>query len=127
MAGKVRIVEQGRSGKIQYSEGWLKVNTCEFYWEFGGGNTLLPSGFPPKKSGPRNIPGRRAGGKRSWILSPRKCANKRRNPPASNGKMTVFISCRHRLRRRFDTPCRAVSTPSGRFTIKPVRSLDTVN
>lgn len=36
---KVNIIAQGSSGKIQYIEGSLfKKNTCEFYWEFGGGN-----------------------------------------------------------------------------------------
>jgi hypothetical protein len=44
---KINIIEQGRSGKIQYIEGsWFKKNTCEFYWEFGGGDTVAIINFP---------------------------------------------------------------------------------
>ena len=46
MAGKVTIIEKGPSGAVQYSEGWLKKNTCEFYWEFGGGEVLATVWFP---------------------------------------------------------------------------------
>jgi hypothetical protein len=31
MAGKVKIINQGSSGKVQYIEGFLKKNICEFY------------------------------------------------------------------------------------------------
>jgi hypothetical protein len=48
---KVNIIEQGRSGKIQYIEGSLfKKNTCEFYWEFGGGDTVAIISFPKSDS-----------------------------------------------------------------------------
>lgn len=44
---KVNIIDQGRSGKIQYIEGsFFKKNTCEFYWEFGGADTVANIWFP---------------------------------------------------------------------------------
>ena len=44
---KVNIIEQGRYGKIQYIEGsFFKRNTCEFYWEFGGGDVVAIIAFP---------------------------------------------------------------------------------
>lgn len=46
MAGMIKITQQGQSGKIQYSEGWLQKNVCEFYWEFSGGDTLATVWFP---------------------------------------------------------------------------------
>ena len=46
MAGKVKIIQEGPSGKIQYREGWFTVNVCEFYWEFGGGDTVATVWFP---------------------------------------------------------------------------------
>ena len=43
----VNIITQGRSGKIQYIEGSLfKTNLCEFYWEFGGADTVAIIWFP---------------------------------------------------------------------------------
>ena len=46
MAGKIKVIQKGRSGTIRYTEGWLKVNACEFYWEFGGGDTIAIVWFP---------------------------------------------------------------------------------
>ncbi len=44
---KINIIQQGRSGKIQYIEGALfKKNMCEFYWEFGGGEAVAIISFP---------------------------------------------------------------------------------
>lgn len=44
---KINIITKGRSGTIQYIEGSLfKKNTCEFYWEFGGGDTVAIISFP---------------------------------------------------------------------------------
>ncbi len=44
---KINIITQGPSGKIQYIEGSLfKKNICEFYWEFGGGDTVAIISFP---------------------------------------------------------------------------------
>ena len=37
---KINIIQKGPSGTVQYIEGWLKKNTCEFYFEFGGGETV---------------------------------------------------------------------------------------
>jgi hypothetical protein len=45
MAGKVNIVQKGPSGTVQYVEGWLKKNICEFPFEFGGGNTVASVWF----------------------------------------------------------------------------------
>ncbi len=42
----IKIVTSGRHGRIQYVEGWLKKNICEFYWEFGGGDTVAMVWFP---------------------------------------------------------------------------------
>ncbi len=67
MAGKVKIFEQARSGKIQYSEGWLKVNTCEFYWEFGGGNLLATVWFPTEEKWAAQYPW--AVGRRTEIMN----------------------------------------------------------
>jgi hypothetical protein len=49
MAGKIKIISEGRSGKIRYSEGWLKANVCEFYWEFGGGGTIVTVRVPAEE------------------------------------------------------------------------------
>lgn len=44
---KINIATQGRSGRVQYIEGSLfKKNTCDFYWEFGGGDTVAIIWFP---------------------------------------------------------------------------------
>ncbi len=44
---KVNIITKGRYGSIQYIEGSLfKKNTCEFYWEFGGADTIAIIWFP---------------------------------------------------------------------------------
>ena len=44
---KVKIITKGRSGTIQYIEGSLfKKNTAEFYWEFGGADTIAIIWFP---------------------------------------------------------------------------------
>lgn len=42
----IKVITSGRSVKILYTEGWLKKNTCEFYWEFGGGETVAIVWFP---------------------------------------------------------------------------------
>ena len=48
---KVNIIEQGRYGKIQYIEGsFFKKNSCEFYWEFGGGDVVAIISFPKTDS-----------------------------------------------------------------------------
>ncbi len=46
MRKRIKIISSGRSGTIQYLEVWLKVNDCEFYWEFGGGDTVALVWFP---------------------------------------------------------------------------------
>lgn len=44
---KINIIQQGRSGKIQYAEGVLFNNyMCEFYWEFGGADVVAIISFP---------------------------------------------------------------------------------
>ncbi len=37
MAWKVRVIEAGRSGHIEYIENGF---TCQCYWEFGGSDTI---------------------------------------------------------------------------------------
>lgn len=48
MAGKVKVIQQGRSGTVQYTEGWLMRNTCAFPYEFGGGDTVATVWFTPE-------------------------------------------------------------------------------
>ena len=44
---KINIITKGPSGTIQYIEGsFFKKNTCEFYWEFGGADTVAMIWFP---------------------------------------------------------------------------------
>ena len=44
---KINVITKGGSGTIQYIEGSLfKKNTCEFYWEFGGADTVAIIWFP---------------------------------------------------------------------------------
>lgn len=43
---KINIIQNGPSGTVEYIEGWLKKNVCEFYWEFGGGDTVATIWFP---------------------------------------------------------------------------------
>ena len=44
---KIKIITKGRSGTIQYIEGgWFNKKTCEFYWEFGGRDTVAIIWFP---------------------------------------------------------------------------------
>ena len=43
---KINIIQKGPSGTVQYIEGWLKKNVCEFYFEFGGADTVAIIWFP---------------------------------------------------------------------------------
>lgn len=43
---KINIVQKGPSGTVQYIEGFLKKNTSEFYFEFGGGDVVATVWFP---------------------------------------------------------------------------------
>lgn len=44
---KINVITKGRSGTVQYIEGsFLKKNTCEFYWEFGGADMIATIWFP---------------------------------------------------------------------------------
>jgi hypothetical protein len=44
---KINIITKGHSGTIQYIEGSLfSKKTYEFYWEFGGGDTVAIIWFP---------------------------------------------------------------------------------
>ena len=87
---KINIVQKGSSGTVQYTEGWLKKNTCEFYFEFGGGDTVATIWFPAERTnGMRNIPGGAGGTKRSSHLWRKKCAEHRLQSPRSNGKRIV--------------------------------------
>ncbi len=43
---KINIIQKGPSGTVQYTEGWLKKNVCEFYFEFGGADIVATVWFP---------------------------------------------------------------------------------
>ncbi len=44
---KIKVIQKGRSGTIQYIEGGLfNKKTYEFYWEFGGADTVAMIWFP---------------------------------------------------------------------------------
>lgn len=53
---KINIVQKGQSGKVQYIEGFLKKNVCEFYFEFGGGDTVATIWFPTKDKWDQTYP-----------------------------------------------------------------------
>ena len=47
---RVKVIGNGRSGKIQYSEGsFFNSKSCEFYWEFSGGDMLATVWFPTEE------------------------------------------------------------------------------
>jgi hypothetical protein len=50
MTGRIKVLNQGRSGKVQYVEGWLKKNVCEFYFEFGGADVIATIWLPKDDS-----------------------------------------------------------------------------
>ena len=60
----VKIIDKGRSGSVQYFE---KGKTCEFYWEFGGGDTIAIISFPAEKKWEVTYPW--ASGRRKEILT----------------------------------------------------------
>jgi hypothetical protein len=66
MAGKVKVINQGSSGKVQYIEGWLKKNICEFYFEFGGADTVAIISVPTAEKWDATYPW--ASGRREEIL-----------------------------------------------------------
>jgi hypothetical protein len=67
MAGKIKITQKGPSGTVQYSEGWLKKNTCEFHWEFGGGDTVAIVWVPAEGKWDAKYPW--ASGRRKEIIT----------------------------------------------------------
>ena len=67
MAGKIKIIQKGPSGTVQYSEGWLKKNICEFYWEFGGGDTVAIVRIPAEDKWDAKYPW--ASGRRKEIIT----------------------------------------------------------
>jgi hypothetical protein len=64
---KTNIVQKGPCGTVQYIEGWLKKNVCEFYFEFGGGETVAIVSFPAEDKWDASYPW--AGGRRKEILA----------------------------------------------------------
>jgi hypothetical protein len=64
---KINIIQKGPSGTVQYIEGWLKKNICEFYFEFGGGDTVAIVSFPAEKDWDAKHPW--ASGRRKEILT----------------------------------------------------------
>lgn len=61
---RVTVLEQGRSGRIRYSEGIL--HSHEFYWEFGGGDAVALISVPTPEEWPAAVPW--AATRRSEIL-----------------------------------------------------------
>ncbi len=66
MTGKIKITSKGPAGKIHYTEGFLKKNTCEFYWEYGGEDTVATVWFPTEEKWAAAYPW--AAGRRKQIL-----------------------------------------------------------
>ena len=64
---KINIVQKGPSGTVQYIEGWLKKNVCEFYFEFGGGETVAIITIPTEDMWDAKYPW--ASGRRKNILT----------------------------------------------------------
>jgi hypothetical protein len=60
----VQIHEKGRSGDIRYSEGVFHSHT--FYYEFGGGETVVAIYIPTADEWPTALPW--AAGRRSEVL-----------------------------------------------------------
>lgn len=67
MAGKINVIQKGPSGTVQYIEGWLKKNICEFYFEFGGGDTVAIIWIPAEGEWDAKYPW--AAGRRKEILT----------------------------------------------------------
>jgi len=67
MAGKINIIQKGPSGTVQYIEGFLKKNVCEFYFEFGGGDTVAIIWIPAENEWDAKYPW--AGGRRKEIIT----------------------------------------------------------
>jgi hypothetical protein len=67
MAGKIKIINKGPSGKVQYIEGFLKKNICEFYFEFGGADTVAIITVPTEEKWDAAYPW--ASGRRKEILN----------------------------------------------------------
>ena len=64
---KINIVQKGPSGNVQYIEGWLKKNVCEFYFELGGGSTVATVWIPAEDKWDAKYPW--AGGRRKEIIT----------------------------------------------------------
>ena len=67
MAGRINIIQKGPAGTVQYIEGWLKKNICEFYFEFGGGDTVAIISFPDEDKWDAKYPW--ASGRRKEIIT----------------------------------------------------------
>ena len=63
MAWEVRIITKGPYGDIEYVE---DGQTCRFYWEYGGGNTLASITVPTPDAWDTEVPW--AKGRREEIL-----------------------------------------------------------
>ena len=63
---KLNIIQKGPSGTVQYIEGLFKKNVCEFYFEFGGGNTVATVWFPAEDKWDEKYPW--AGGRHKEIV-----------------------------------------------------------
>lgn len=66
---KINIVQKGLSDTVQYIEGWLKKEICEFYFEFGGMIPLPSFRSQSKKIGAQNTPRRTVGSRKLSLRS----------------------------------------------------------
>ncbi len=80
----IKIFTSGRFGTIQYVEGWLKKNTCEFHWEFGGGDVVALVWFPAETEWDAKYPW--AQGRRKEILDYVAEQTRRRQAPSTRLK-----------------------------------------
>ena len=64
---KINVIQKGPSGTVQYIEGFLKKNVCEFYFEFGGGDTVAIIWIPSENEWDAKYPW--AGGRRKEIIT----------------------------------------------------------
>jgi hypothetical protein len=80
----IKIVQKGPSGTVQYTEGLFKKNRCEFYFEFGGGNTVATIWFPAEDQWDANY--RWAAGRQKEIVTAVAEEVRRTQAPSANIK-----------------------------------------
>ena len=84
MAATIKIVSTGPSGTIQYTE---KGGACEFYWEFGGGDTVATVWVPAEDKWDAKYPW--ASGRRKEIIEAVAAETRKKQAPKSSIKWEV--------------------------------------